>query len=91
MLCSFNDLKDKEVVNVCDGRRLGYVCDAEIDCSSGRICALIIPGQTKLLGFVKGNTVRVPWELVERIGDDIILVNAGKLVFLEKKDLHQCK
>ena len=91
MLCTFNALKDKEVVNVCDGRRLGFVCDAEIDCTLGRICSLVIPGPTKLLGFVKGNTVRIPWELVERIGDDIILVNARNLIFNEKRDLPQCK
>jgi len=84
MLCTFGQLKDKEVINVCDGHRLGYVCDAEIDTCIGRICALIIPGPSKCLGFVRGNTVRVPWECVERIGDDIILVNAGKLLFHDK-------
>jgi len=76
MICTFSDLRDKEVVNVRDGKRLGYVCDAEIDCGSGRICALLIPGPSKFLGFVKGPMIRVPWERIERIGDDIILVCA---------------
>ncbi len=84
MMCTFNDLKDKEVVNICDGKRLGYVCDAEIDCISGRICALLIPGPSKCMGFVRGGNVKIAWEYVERIGDDIILVNASKINWGDK-------
>ena len=29
MVISFSDLSDKEVINLCDGKRLGYVCDIE--------------------------------------------------------------
>ena len=31
------DLKEKEVINVCDGRRLGFVEDVEFDLCSGCI------------------------------------------------------
>lgn len=84
MICTFSDLRDKEVVNVRDGKRLGYVCDAEIDCNLGRICALMIPGPSKFLGFVRGPVIRIPWERIERIGDDIILVCADNLHFDSK-------
>ena len=46
-LTTVNALRDKEVVSVCDGRRLGYVCDLAIDLKSGRILSLIIPGDRK--------------------------------------------
>ena len=38
----FSCLQEKEVINICDGRRLGCVCDLELDAISGIICTLII-------------------------------------------------
>jgi len=84
MLYTFNDLRDKEVVNVCDGRRLGYVCDAEIDCACGRICALLMPGPSKMFGFVRGAVIRIPWDRIERIGDDIILIKSMNIPGFDK-------
>lgn len=75
MSCSLNELRDKEVVNVCDGRRLGYVCDLEIDLACGKICAVLVPGDSRFFGLGKGCDCRIPWECIERIGDDIILVS----------------
>ncbi|MBE6632600.1 MAG: YlmC/YmxH family sporulation protein [Ruminococcaceae bacterium] len=75
MNCSFNDLRNKEVINVCDGTRLGYVCDIDIDLCEGRICTLIIPGDSGLFGFSKCEPISIPWGKIERIGEDIILVS----------------
>lgn len=33
---SFNSMRDKEVINICDGKRLGYINDVEIDSCDGR-------------------------------------------------------
>lgn len=71
----FSSLKEKEVINICDGKRLGYVCDLEIDLHTGKICTLIIPedgGKWNL--FCKVQEYFVPWRCIKRIGDDIILV-----------------
>ena len=35
MKCMFSDLRYKEVINVCDGQRMGYFCDAEIASAPG--------------------------------------------------------
>ena len=40
----FTDLRCKEIINISDGCRLGYVIDVELELSSGRILALIAPG-----------------------------------------------
>ena len=43
------DLREKDVVNVCDGRNLGCVTDFIIDTCEGKITALIVPTpRTKL-------------------------------------------
>ena len=42
-MMTFCELKCKEVVNLCDGSKLGNICDLEIDEKSGRIEAIIVP------------------------------------------------
>lgn len=71
----FWDLKQKEVINRCDCRRLGCVTDLIIDCECGCIEALVIPGPGKICGFLGSDMEYIiPWRCVEQIGDDIILV-----------------
>ena len=48
---SFNSMRDKEVINICDGKRLGYINDVEIDSCDGRICAIIVLFDCRLFGF----------------------------------------
>lgn len=70
------DLKQKEVVNISDGRRLGFVSDVEIDLDNGRIDALVIPGGGRFFGLMgKDNEFIIPWEKIKKIGEDIILVD----------------
>ena len=80
-LCS---LRDREVISSCDGKRLGFVCDIEIDTCTGRVCALILPGDIRMPFFVRGADICVPWECVERIGKDVILVNSGGIFPIER-------
>ena len=75
MLCRMSDLRCKEVINISDGCRLGFVCDAEIDLSNGRVCAIIVPGPCRFFGFFgRGEEFIIPWDNIRRFGDDIILV-----------------
>lgn len=72
----FSNLKCKEVVNVCDGCRLGYISDVEVDVKSGRIVAIVVPGHGKCFGLMRAHEDYViPWDCIRRIGDDIILVD----------------
>lgn len=73
-ICSLESLKEREVINVCDGRRLGSVCDAQLDLINGRLTAIIVPGECNFLGISKGDDILIPWSCIERIGEDIILV-----------------
>ena len=42
------DLRQKEVINIKDCKRLGYVCDIEFDRKTGCITHLIVPGTGKI-------------------------------------------
>lgn len=69
------DLRYKEVINVSDGTRYGYVGDVELDVESGQVRAIVVPGRLRLLGLLGREEEQVfPWQAVRRFGEDIILV-----------------
>lgn len=71
----FADLRNKEIINVNDGKRLGFVCDAEFDLSDGTVSALIVPRKIGFFSFFrKDDEYVIPWESIKKIGDDIIIV-----------------
>ncbi len=72
--CSVDELKEKEVINICDGKKLGYICDLTLDLCSGRILTIIVPGDMRVFSLKKPELVSIPWCNIERIGDDTILV-----------------
>ena len=73
----FSSLKCKEVVNICDGARLGFVSDVEVDLKNGRIAAIVVPGPCKLFGMVgRKDDFVIPWHCIQQIGDDFILIDA---------------
>ena len=75
MNCRFTDLRCKEVINICDGCRLGYVGDVECQLPEGQMTALIVPGPSRFLGlFGREDDYVLPWECISRVGQDIILV-----------------
>ena len=69
------DFKHKEVINIVDGRRLGFVQDVTANLESGTITSIIVPGSNKVLNiFSSSNDIIIPWEKIKCIGDDVILV-----------------
>ena len=74
MSCCISDLQNKEVINICDGRRLGCVEDVEIDLKTGQLISIIVPCDGRLFGFGRGRQLVILWDSIEKIGDDTILV-----------------
>ena len=75
-MSNFTELYCKEVVCLCDGRRLGFITDARIELPEGRICAIIVPGPNRLFGVCgRRDDYVIPWHCVKRIGPDIVLVD----------------
>ena len=76
MVERFSSLRCKEVINVSDGSRLGYVSDLELDLESGRVLALVVPCPGRFFGLLGSKEEYViPWSCIRRIGGDIILVD----------------
>ena len=73
------NLTEKQVINICDGRILGYVSDFKIDPCDGRLTAIIIPGECGFFSFKRSSDIIIPWDKICKIGKDTILVDIGIL------------
>ena len=85
MECRVSELRYKEIINVSDGSRYGWVGDVEVDLDSGQVRALVVPGRLRLFGLLGREEDRVfAWEAVRRFGADTILVETPPLSRLGK-------
>ncbi|MBQ2650086.1 MAG: YlmC/YmxH family sporulation protein [Clostridia bacterium] len=76
-ICRVYDLGCREVINLQDGARLGYVGDVEVDIETGSVRSIVIPGRLRLFGLLGRDEDKVVrWADIEKIGADLILVRA---------------
>ena len=68
------DFKHKEVINIVDGRRLGFVQVVTANLETGIITSIIVPGTNKLFSVFSSNDLVIPWQNIKCIGEDVILV-----------------
>ena len=81
----FSEFQEKEVINVCSGKRLGCIADVEINICTGEIEAIVIPGPGKICGFFGTDCEYViPFSCIKKIGPDIVLVEIKEEKFLQK-------
>ncbi len=69
-----SDLQTKTIVNVKDGKNIGSIIDANIN-NDGNIESLVIESPKRMLSFSKDNDMVVLWKEINKIGDDVILVD----------------
>ena len=73
-ICNTEDIRKKEIINLCDGARLGCATDFEINVCDAKIISLVIPGSGWFSFGKKSDNIIIPWENIECIGEDTILV-----------------
>lgn len=78
-MLSTDKLKNKEVINIFDGKSLGFVSDIEVNLDEGKIEGIIIPSERGLFRWFGKNEddFMIKWESVKTVGDDVILVDLG--------------
>ena len=77
-----DEIRNKEVINIYDGKSMGFVCDIEINLQEGRIDGIVLPGDR---GFMKlfgkeSNDFVIKWKHVKTIGEDVILVDVPPII-----------
>lgn len=72
MEISFSTLRNKEIVNIYDGRRLGRAVDIVFEKETAKMLGVVVPAEKKI--FKKQEDIFVPIDLIKKIGEDVILV-----------------
>ncbi len=86
MQCRIAEFRCKEVINICTGMRMGFVCDVVVNVTSGQVLAIVLPGPYRFFGlFGREDDYVVPWDCIRRIGDDIILIEVNGNFKREKR------
>ena len=76
MVCRIAELQYKEVIDISDGTRYGFVEDVELDPERGVIESIVVAGRSRFFGLLGREPDQVfPWPTVKRFGEDIILVD----------------
>ncbi|TLS35254.1 YlmC/YmxH family sporulation protein [Pseudalkalibacillus caeni] len=74
-MIKISEFQVKDVVNVSNGKKLGQIADLEINLTTGKIEAIVIPGTGKMMGFfARESDIVIPWRNIVKIGSDVILV-----------------
>lgn len=72
-----SELSGKEIVDINKAERLGVLgqTDLEINVNNGQIEAMLIP-TLKWFGMKKqGGDIRVEWEQIKKVGQDMIIID----------------
>lgn len=91
---STKELREREVINVCTGEKLGYICELEIDVDCGQVLAVTVPKDRGVLCFGKREEYIIPWCKIECIGEDTVLLKVTErelCEFLSGKSKKSCR
>ncbi len=76
MICTFDDIKCKEIINIKSGRKIGYADDIEFDTCTAKVCRIVIYGRNRFFGLLgREEDLTINWGDIEIIGEDTILVS----------------
>ena len=65
----------KEVIDYKTAEKLGHITDLEIEEKTGVITSVIIPERKGLFSLFSAREIKIPWQNIKTVGDDIILVS----------------
>ena len=69
------DFKQKEVININDGKILGFVIDVQADFEKGEIHSIVVAKTGKIFNNINSKSnVTIEWKDIKKIGEDVILV-----------------
>lgn len=68
-----SELQSKRIINIVNGSNFGNIIDANID-ESGKISFLLIDQGKSFLSLNRESDIRIEWNQIVKIGEDVILV-----------------
>ena len=68
-----SELQEKKIISILTGKNIGTIINIEIN-NTGNIDSLIIEQGRSLFNINKESDIKVSWEDITKIGEDVILV-----------------
>lgn len=91
MKCTLAELRNKEIINIRNGARMGYVDDVEFDTDDSMIKSFIIYGRTRFFGLLgRDDDIILTCDDIEIIGVDTVLISADEAK-IAKRRISQAK
>lgn len=88
MTSRFGEFKNKEIIDVSDGAKIGYVDDIVFDTKTADVISIVVYGRYRFFGlFGREDDMIIDWKDIEIIGTDTILVKEQNIK-KEKKTQH---
>lgn len=72
-----SDIMEKEIINVKNGKRMGFITDIDMDINEGKVMSFSISGDSGRTFFSRGYEESIFWNDILKIGCDTIIVNIG--------------
>lgn len=88
--CTLRDLRSKEVINIYNGERLGFIDDIRFNTEDNSVMTFIIYGRERLFGILgKQNDITIDCSQIHLVGEETILVSVKDVVYEESSEKHQ--
>ncbi|WP_066875427.1 YlmC/YmxH family sporulation protein [Clostridium mediterraneense] len=78
-LFSLKDLRNLEVIDINEGKKLGFILDVKVDCDNYKILSILLPVE-KNSWFAKQEVIEIEWKDVVKVGVDCILVDVKEKI-----------
>ena len=86
MKCTLSEMRNKEIINIKNGARLGYVDDIEFETETASVKSFIVYGRTRFFGFLgKEDDLIITCDEIEVVGVDTILISADDTKLTKRK------
>lgn len=76
----WSELRDKEIIDISDGERLGAVGESElvVDEKTGSISTILVPSRGGFFSFgASQKFINIPWASIEKVGPEVIIVETN--------------
>jgi len=84
--CRLSELRNKEVINIKNGARLGYVDDIELETETASVKSFIVYGRTRFFGFFgREDDLIITCDEIEVVGIDTILISADNAKLTKRR------
>lgn len=86
MKCTLSEIRNKEIINIKNGARLGYVDDIEFETETASVKSFIVYGRTHFFGLLgKEDDLIITCDEIEVVGVDTILISVNDTKMTKKE------